>query len=155
MSGKILASSAFGQQRPVVTLLLIMLLETRCRMVEDGACQGWGELENFMKEGNKIVVAAHRTQRPSSCCPRVLYFPMGGWEEPVPDSCSPHLDKRSLYQYLSCLHHWHWSASECSLAEVWASTYSGPDLDLRTDYSAPRGAYQPTICLLHSGVLVN
>lgn len=38
------------------------------------------------------VVGEHRTQRPSSCCPRVAYFPLGGQEEPVPDSCPLQLE---------------------------------------------------------------
>lgn len=38
------------------------------------------------------MVAEHGTQRPSSSCPRALYVLLGGQEDPVRNSCPPHLE---------------------------------------------------------------
>lgn len=38
------------------------------------------------------MVAEHGTQRLSSSCPRVLFVPLCAQEDPVHDSCPPHLE---------------------------------------------------------------
>lgn len=50
-----------------------------------------------MKGDNRLcIVAEHGTQRPNSSCPRALYVLLGGQEDPVHNSCPPHLKNSSF-----------------------------------------------------------
>lgn len=114
-------------------------------MLQEGrrwSCQEWRNLEALWKV---IIWLWQQSTGLRDLIAAVLKFRTFLWVIRRNQSLTLALSswKAFLHSYLSCLCHWHWSASKCSLAEeVWASLYSGLDLDLRVDYPAFRWAYQ-------------